>query len=300
MCTLLLFALFGVVQSHAAPPKVVVSILPVHSLVSAVMHGVGVAQLVIQSGQSPHSNLLKPSQARWLEKADLIIWVGAPLERSLKKIVAAQDDAQVVTLLRHDEIMLFSPRQNGGWGEHEKNHETEFLDGRQYDPHIWLSFANAKAIIRIVERELGRLDPLNLDRYAANAQAVLLRMELFQKMSHSQLNAIRGVPYLVFHDAYQYFEAEFDLQPIGAVTVVSHRPAGAKRIRQIKKLIDNHNIRCVFREPQFSPKLVNALIANTDAKNSVLDPIGISLQPGADAWFDLMQDINDSLLACLR
>jgi ABC-type Zn uptake system ZnuABC Zn-binding protein ZnuA len=53
--------------SASAEVKVVASIKPVHSLVAAVMEGVGEPGLIMEGAGSPHNYALKPSQAQMLE-----------------------------------------------------------------------------------------------------------------------------------------------------------------------------------------------------------------------------------------
>ena len=311
-CALLLVS----AQTHAAVPNVVVSVLPVHSLVSALMRGVGDARLLVRAGQSPHGNQLKPSQIRSLDAADLIVWVGPLLERPLEKAIAARrQSGRVVTLLENDQITLLPGRRGGVWAQHEHEHEHEHAAGHfdglqpdrqhdeqpdwQADPHLWLSVANAQAIVRIVARELASLDPANRARYQANARDLSSRLEQLRHSLHERLRAVADSRYVVFHDAYQYFEQEFGLHPVGSLTVSPDRPPGARRIREIRQTIRSRNVRCVFSEPQFAPALIDTIVADTAAATGVLDPLGAALEAGADVWFDLMRGLADSLVDCL-
>ena len=298
---LLVFAL----QACADPPKVVVSILPVHSLVSAVIGEVGDAQLLLPAGQSPHTTQLKPSQVRALDVADLIIWIGPTLERPLEKTIARQGGVtRIVTLIEHHEITLLSGREGGEWQQPENgsslSDQANGLDAFRVDPHLWLSVANAQAIVRIVTRELVQLDPINKGLYTSNSLALLLRLGQLRDALWEQLYPVSKSPYVVFHDAYRYFEREYKLQPVASLTVSPDRPPGARRIREIKQLIRSRKIQCIFSEPQFQPGLVQILVDDTDVKSGILDPLGAALQPGPGAWFTLMQGIADALVGCLH
>ena len=283
-----------VAQAHAVP-KVVVSVLPIHSLVSALMRDVGDPQLLIPGGQSPHTSQLKPSQVGALEAADLIVWVGPLLERPVEKIIAQRRGAvRIVTLLENEEITLLPGQQ------HEHGDETQTShDHWQADPHLWLSFDNARAIAEIVARELVRLDPPNRARYESNARNLLTRLAQLRQSLHRDLRPVADAAYVVFHNAYGYFEHEFDLHPVGYLTISTERPPGAKRIRRLKQIIKARKVRCVFSEPQFQPGLVETLVADSGAAAGVLDPLGAGLQAGPDAWFELMRGLSDSLTACL-
>ena len=283
-----------VAQAHAAP-KVVVSVLPIHSLVSALMRDVGDAQLLIPGGQSPHTSQLKPSQVGALEAADLIVWVGPLLERPVEKIIAQRRGAaRIVTLLENEEITLLPGQQH----EHGDETQTDH-DHWRADPHLWLSFDNARAIVKIVARELVRLDSPNRARYESNARNLLARLAQLRQSLHRDLRPVADAAYVVFHNAYGYFEHEFDLHPVGYLTISTERPPGAKRIRRLKQIIKARKVRCVFSEPQFQPGLVETLVADSGAAAGVLDPLGAGLQAGPDAWFELMRGLGDSLTACL-
>ena len=289
-----------VAQAHAAP-KVVVSVLPIHSLVSALMRDVGDAQLLIPGGQSPHASQLKPSQVGALEAADLIVWVGPLLERPVEKIIAQRRGAvRIVTLLEHEEITLLPGRHGEeAQTQTQTDHAHEAHDHWQADPHLWLSFDNARAIVEIVARELVRLDSPNRARYESNARDLLSRLAQLRQSLHRDLRPVADAAYVVFHNAYGYFEHEFDLHPVGYLTISSERPPGAKRIRQLRQIIKARKVRCVFSEPQFQPGLVETLVADSGAAAGVLDPLGAGLQAGPDAWFELMRGLGDSLTACL-
>ena len=291
-------------QAHAVP-KVVVSMLPVHSLVSAVMGDIGEAQLLMAGGQSPHASQLKPSQVNALLSADLIVWVGALLEPNIGKIIAQRrDSTRVITLLENDAITKLPTRRRDNYhdpdpdDDDDPDHDTHAH--HNIDPHVWLSFDNARAMVGIVANELARLDSANRDGYQSNAEELLSRLQQLRQSLHTDLRTVNDFPYVVFHDAYQYFENEFDLHPLASLTVSAQRPTGARRIRQIKQLIQSQKVRCVFSEPQFQPGLMATLVADTDAKAGVLDPLGADIVAGPDAWFELMRKLADGLTTCLR
>jgi len=167
------------------------------------------------------------------------------------------------------------------------------------DPHVWLSIANAQAIARIVARELAAIDPPNDARYEANLRQALSQLSGFREALVERLGAVKAAHYVVFHDAYHYFENEFGLQPLGSLTLSPEQSPGARRVLEIKQAIRARGARCVFSEPQFLPGLVHTLAADTGATVGVLDPLGAALEPGPQAWFDLMRGLADALADCL-
>lgn len=290
-------------------PKVVASVLPIHSLVSEIMHGVGTPQLLTPAAQSPHVSSLKPSQMKHLQNADLLVWVGELLEPALEKVVRqlSSRDTAVITLMKRNEITLLSAREKNelpeftaNHSEHDHEHEHEHGHAElSHDPHLWLSPTNAEAIARIVTDELVRLDPNNRHIYTANAENLLRRIAELRESLTQQIRAVADLPYVVFHDAYRYFEEEFDIHPLAMIVVNPDRPPGAKTIRDIKKLIHAKNVRCVFREPQFLPGAAATLVEGSQASLGILDPLGVELKVGVGAWFGLMQGVADSLTDCL-
>ena len=189
--------------------------------------------------------------------------------------------------------------------EHEHDEDEHAEDAHEHetayatDPHLWLSVANAHAIARIIARELAQVDPANRARYQKHARALSDKLNELQKDLQQTLRPVAGAPYVVFHDAYQYFEKEFGLQPAGIVRLNPHTPAGAAHVREVRRLMTERGARCVFSEPQFPPGLAARLAKDTGAQLGVLDPLGASLPPGAGAWFALMRELADSLRDCL-
>jgi len=286
-----------------AAPRVAVSLKPLHSLVAAVMEGAGSPELILRGASSPHTYSLRPSEARLLEEADMVFWAGGALEAFLEKPLAALGSrARIVTLLQAPGVALLPARRGGAWdddaqhgGVGESAPEEASADG-----HLWLDPANAKAIARAAADVLGQVDPANRGRYAANAVRLAARIDALDAELVVRIAPVRGVPYVVFHDAYQYFERHYALRPAGSVAVSPERTPGARRVREIREKIRGLRARCVFGEPQFPPALLATLTEGTEARTGVLDPLGADLSPGPDAWFALMRSLGGSLATCLR
>ncbi len=295
---LLLLALVPLV--HADTPRVVASIAPIHSLVAGVMEGVAEPTLLIRGGQSPHSFGLRPSDARALHRAQLVIWVGEALELPLENILRSlPEGAQTIALLEQPELELLTQREDGEWGMHDHHQHGHEHHRAAVNPHLWLSPANAAQIVRITHAALNRMDPANADRYRQNSEALLQRIDDLDLALQTQLQPLRQIPYLVFHDAYHYLEHRYGLNAVGSVTLSAERAPGARRLRQLQGQIGEARARCIFSEPQFEPRLVNTLIQGTDTRAGTLDPLGADLQPGPSAYFQLMHRLGDSLHTCL-
>ena len=300
LALLTLLSLSGAVA--ATPPNVVASIQPIHSLVAGVMSGVGEPLLLIRGGESPHDFSLRPSDARRLGSADLVVWVGEALEPPLARTLEANaGQTRVLTLSDLRGLELATMREGGAWEGHgHEGGDSADHHADEFDPHLWLSPRNAGRIVRAVMEDLSELDPEHAARYRANAQALLQRIRALDRDLAERTATVRATPYIVFHDAYQLFERHYRLNAIGSVTVSPEQPPGARRIRELRTKIRELGARCVFSEPQFEPKLVRTLIDGTNARAGVLDPLGAELAAGPDAWFQLMNALADSLVSCLN
>lgn len=285
-----------------AAPKVVASIGPLHSLVAGVMEGVAEPTLLIPAGASPHAYALKPSDARALSRADLVVWVGEGLEAVLEQpLHSLGGSARVVELSTLDGMGLLPGRKGGVWAREEEHAgEEEHHHGHgEMDTHLWLAPDNARRIVTVVAAQLGEIDAANAERYRHNATGMISRIDALEASIRDQLAPVRELPYIVFHDAYHYFEAAFALQPVGAIAVSPDRSPGARRLAQMRDLIRQRGAVCVFSEPQFRPDTVEVVLEGSGARHGVLDPLGAELKPGAGQWFALMQGLADELSACL-
>ena len=293
-----------------AGPRVVVTVKPLHSLVAGVMAGVGEPDLIIRGAGSPHTYSLKPSEAGLLEHAQVIFWVGDSLETFMQKPLAALGTkARIVQAMQVPGIKLLPGRAGGAWGEHDdagldhlRGEEAGHAGGHgsgAYDGHLWLDPANARIVAREAAAVLGQIDPENRGRYAANAAALVARIDDLDVELKAALAPVRDIPFVVFHDAYQYFEKSYALRAVGSITVSAERKPGAKRVKDIRDAIISVGARCVFSEPQFSSAILGTLLEGTNTRTGTLDPLGAGLPAGPDAYFTLMRSLGSSLAGCL-
>ncbi len=287
-----LILLFAAATTASADPTVMATLKPVHSLVAGVMDGAGRPDLLIGGALSEHSYSLKPSDARKLHAATLIFEIGPDMETYLSGALASAS-GRVVVLERAPGVRLQSARRGGLWGD-DGDHEHGAAD-----PHLWLDPQNAIAMTRAICDALVQVDPAHAARYRANAEAQVARLAALDRELAATLSPVKDRPYLVFHDAYHYFEARYGLKPAGAVTVAPDRPVGARRIAELRAAVASGRAVCLFREPQFPPKLIETLDENTKARIGVLDPLGADLQPGPGLYPRLMRNLAQSLATCL-
>lgn len=299
---LLCFALVAIDRQAQAAPRVVASIAPLHSLVSAVMEGVGVPQLLLRGGESPHTFSLRPSDARMLNEADLLFWIGPALELPLARILPNLPRATDVALLQAPGVHTLPARQlhdDPGEDAGDTHHPPDHSDPGAPDPHIWLSPDNAIAMAGEIAHALGRQDPTNAARYTANAADLERRLKVLDEQLRRQFAGVRG-RFAVFHDAYQYLEVRYSLRSVGTVTTHVERTPGVAHLQALRTRLIEDRVQCLFSEPQFQPRMVAVLSEGLAIRHAVLDPLGADITPGPNAYEQLMHAIADQFTRCMQ
>ena len=297
-------------SSVKAEIKVVTSIKPIHSLVSYIMDGVGSPDLIVDGYNSPHGFSLKPSHAKMLQEADIVIYVGEGVEEFLEKpLESIANNAVKFELLNQSGIKKLKFRERNIFEGHDdhghdkkakkEDHDDHGHDDHghgQFDPHIWLDPMNAKIIVKKVTNQLSKLDKENSSTYKSNSKKALKEIDNLIKQVKSDINNDAKV--VVFHDAYQYFEKRFDVNIIGALTVNTDVLPGAEQLAEIREVIEHEKVTCVLSEPQFNPDIVKTIANDTNINMGVLDPLGAKLDKGKTLYFNLIGNISSSLKNC--
>ena len=307
-----LLFLFTANTSANADIKVVTSIKPIHSLASYLMDGVGKPDLIVDGYNSPHAFAMKPSHAKMLQNADLIFWVGENMESFLEKplnsIAKKAEKIELMEIkglnkLEFRERNIFEEHEDHGHDEHkEHGHKEDKHDDHQehahgeHDPHIWLDPMNAKVILSEMAEHLIENDQKNEAKYKENLKKAHKDLDKLTKKVKSELN--KNFKSIVFHDAYQYFEKRFDINILGAFTVNPDVMPGAEQLAEIREVIEHDKVSCIFSEPQFNPDIIKAVAKDTNVATGVIDPLGATLDPGKDLYFDLIGNISKSFKGC--
>lgn len=317
--TALALILSSSTSALADSPKVIASLKPIHSLVAAVMGDTGTPELLVTGGASPHTFSLKPSQAASLTEADLIFWVDPTLEGFLIDPMAnlAKEGASM-SLLHTEGMSLLEAREGGIWeshhegddhghghvdeheGDHEGDHEDEHgeeADHHTLDPHFWLDISNGIAAIAAIEEQLSKTYPDQAPAFAENASNLRDQLRLLDTELKAQLEPVGAQPYIVFHDAYQYFEERYDLSPAGSVTANPEVRPGARRISDLREA--SSSAICAFAEPQFEARILQRLTEDEGVRLGYLDPLGSSLPAGPEQYAATLRALADSLSGCL-
>lgn len=309
----------------AAEFRAIATILPVHSLLASVMEGAGAPPDLLVRVGSPHDYTLKPSDARRLAAASLIVRVGLELETFLERpLRTLASSATIVSLLgaegvRHREFGADPARQHHDdedhdghdghddhddhddedHGDHGDETHHEHHDHAGTDAHIWLDPANARAMVAALARTLVELDPANSGIYRTNADRLDARLEGLDSEIAGVLKPVADRPFVTFHDAYGYFTERYGLAFAGAVAVDPQRPPGAAHLRSLRDRMRDDAVACVFAEPQFRSGLIEAIVEGGEIRIGTLDPLGADIPPGPEHYFALMRRMAGSLAGCL-
>ena len=311
--------------------KVVASIKPIHSLASYLMDGIAKPDLIVDGYASPHGFAMKPSHAKMLQNADLIFWVGEDLESFLEKpLNSIAKKAEKIELMNSHDLQVLKFRERNIFDEHdhddhghddhgkkeddhddhdhddhgkkEEHDDHDDHDGHEghahgeFDPHIWLDPINAKAMLNEMAEHLIENDPKNEAKYKSNLANALKEIDKLTIDVMTDLSS--SVSSIVFHDAYQYFEERFNVKVLGAFTVNTDVMPGAEQLAEIREIIEHDKVACVFSEPQFNPDIINAVAKDMKIKTGVLDPLGATLDPGKDLYFNLIRNMSASFKGC--
>ena len=302
--------------------KVVTSIKPIHSLASYLMDGVGKPDLIVDGFNSPHGFSMKPSHAKMLQNADLIFWIGEDLESFLEKpLNSIAKKAEKIELIEIKGLNVLKFRERNIFDEHDhddhakkeddhddhddhdkKEDDHDDHDGHEghghgeYDPHIWLDPINAKVILKEMTEHLIENDLKNASTYKSNLDKALNDIDKLTIDVMTELN--ESTSSIVFHDAYQYFEERFNVKILGAFTVNTDVMPGAEQLSEIREIIEHDKVKCIFSEPQFNPDIIKVVAKDMNIKTGVVDPLGATLNPGKDLYFDLIRNMSASFKGC--
>lgn len=332
-------------------PVAVASIKPVHSLLSGVMKGVGTPKLLVRGGASPHAFALKPSDARILEQADIVVWIGEGLETFLPRpLQSLAGGAHKVELSRAEGIVLERTCTGTIWEEEAEHHGEEAHreegkehggekahreekerhgkesdahahreeahahrgeahkhreDGHEhaqgeFNMHVWLHPENASVMVRTMVAGLSKVDPSRAAVYRANGDRVIARLRDLDAEIRQIPAPVTGAGFIVFHDAWHYFDKHYGLRALGSITASPEDAPGTARLVKLRKRLVADDVACIFVEPQFESRMVTALIVGTDTGTGKVDPLGAALEDGENLYFELMRSNAHAFRKCLQ
>ena len=316
--TLLIFSTSSISASEKI--SIITSVKPLHSIVSAIAANSDQVELLVTTNQSPHDYQLKPSQIKAMQDASIIFYFDDNFETFMSSAIdILPPKVRKSSIIENANLNLLQYRESGAWDkhlhehdddhdahkdEHDDEHDDHDAHKDEHDEdinlHVWLDPENAKNIVNYIVKELTFINPKNHEIYEDNGKRYIEKLNNLDAELKISLSGLQDKPFIVFHDAYQYFERAFNLNAVGSISFRDDiQSVSPNRIKEIKDKIKTTNAECVFREPQFSDRLINTIAEKADVKVETLDPLGASLQNDKELYFTLMRELADNFKECL-
>lgn len=281
-----------IVPLTAQSATVVVTIPPLAAAIKPLLDESDKLVTLLPKGQSPHHFQLKPSHLMEINRADIVLSIGGGVDQWAQKAITNTDGVIHIRMSELPGLVLLPVR-----GAHTHEHEHgESHNKKGFDPHLWLSAENIEIMIKAFSKKFQERFPQKSQSMQQKEADWLVQIQQTDAMTSQQLQPVQKVPYLVMHDAFQYFEQRYQLNHAGAIQPSSGASASLKKIMEVHELIQDKKVKCIFKEPQLSEKQLKLLIENTDVKIGNLDPLGEADQD----YTELMQNLARQFLACLE
>lgn len=302
-------ALWGT-AAQSADAAVVSSLKPLGFIASAIADGVTETQVLLPDGASEHDYSLRPSDAKRLQNADLVVWIGPEMEAFMDKSTQSIPDAKKVTIAQLDGVKPLLMKgadddddDHGAEGGHDHAH-AEKGDAHHhhgdYNMHLWLSPEIARLSAVAIHDKLVELMPQSRARLDANLKDFEANLATTDKQVANELASVKGKGYFVFHDAYGYYEKHYGLTPLGHFTVNPEIQPGAQRLHQIRTQLVEQKATCVFAEPQFRPAVVESVARGTTVRMGTLDPLGTNIQLSKESYPAFLTQLATQYASCLK
>lgn len=279
-------------------PSVVVSIKPIHSIVTSLMSGIAEPQLLLKSSNSAHTFHLKPSQVQMLADADLVIIISGDFESGLRKAIKNIDDDSLFQIISLNNLSIHNSRS-----EILKSKEHDDADEHEdniYDLHLWLDINNMKLIAKHINKLLIKIDPVNEDKYNNNFLELMLDLEELKIDLEKEIDPFLASQFAVFSDTTQYFEKSMKL--IRPIIITPYHGARLSIIRTLmaKEAMSDLSVSCLLYGQEAKPNQISVLSEGLSLKTFEIDILGVKYPAGPDQYFNLMKRISSQLASCLK
>lgn len=249
---------------------------------------------LIPDGASPHHYSLKPSDIKQLHNAQIIFRIDEELESFLNKsLQQVSKSTQIISLADIEGIHLLPIN-------HQKTHKSAEHIHNSHDLHIWLNPNNAIVISKIIAAKLSKIDPAHGDDYRNNLDQLISKIQTADKELKEKLKPIAETPFIVFHNAWGYFEKHYGLKNVSVINQAPTRQLGAAKIKAIREEIKAKKIVCLFSEPQLQPEIIQTLIKGSYVKVVELDVLGSQINIDSNSYIELLNTLSNGFLSCKK
>ncbi len=270
-----------------ASPNIVVSIKPIHSIVSALTQGVSTPTLLLSGNQSAHHAHLKPSQISLLEQADLVVIVHPDFEEGLAKSIRN---------IQADKVLTVDQSEDEQGHEHEHEHEH----AGSVNHHSWLNIEDMQDFTQALSQRLIKIDAKNKAIYLANLDALKLKLDELQNTTQQQLSNYTNQPLMTYNNAFEHFIENYKLKSVGRVSHQHEGEISIFKVLKAKESIKEHKVNCLLLTTDATQKRINTIVEGLSINSTKVDIMGFDLKPGADNYPQLIQNIVNKVEQCLK
>lgn len=270
-----------------AEPQLLASIRPLQLIAIAVTGEPAQVDLLIDPLQSHHDYQLRPSDRLRLQQADLVLWIGPTLEGFLR---------QPLAVVEPERVLMFGEDVHEAHDSHDHHHGDLETDG-----HLWLDPERAIAMAQQLAERLSTLAPMQSERWQRNSERFAERVRQVDVELKQQLSVLaqrRG--YLVLHDAYGHFERHYGLQRAATWAATPEQQPGARHLQALQRQIDNDAIGCVLTEPQFEPRALQTMFADSRVQRRQLDLMAAAAPLTEDGYAVFFKQFGTTFFDCLK
>ena len=272
-------------------PSIVVSIKPIHSIVTKIMDGVTKPELLLDSNSSAHTFHLKPSQIKMISNADLVIVISENFELGLRKALKNINEDSHLKISELDQLLIHNSRGEAIYNKNE--------DSSKFDFHLWLDVNNMQLIATYISNIIIELDPKNKHIYSENLKELNLELDELKEQIKQQLAPFSSTSFAIYSDTLQYFEKSLELKRPVIITPFHGAGLSIKRTIDAKRKIKDLNISCLIYDTEVKAKQLRVLSEGLNLKSFKIDILGNEFTPGPDQYFNLMKKTSSQLSLCL-
>lgn len=259
--------LFSQVFWAQAPLKIITSASMFEDMTKNLMTEDFVVESIVPIGGDPHKYKARPSDARNVEKADLILVNGLTFEGWIRELIEnSGTKAKVITITEGIEVIGSLQYENSS------------------DPHAWMSAANGLKYIENIKNALIELKPDAKEAIESNYE--IYKSKLI-KLDKDIEEAIQQIPpeqrvLITSHDAFQYYGDRYKLRLEAIMGISTEAQAQTSDIIRVSKVIQENNVPAVFIESTINPKMLRQIASDN------------KVEIGGELYADSLGDENSS------
>lgn len=304
LCGALLALVLLPLQAEAETAKrerrVVTTIAPLHALTAGVMEGVGQPDLLLQNG-NPHHYSMRPADVKKILSSSLLICLSKEVEYYLKPLLRMTPTQHLTIIEALDTpgmklLPAYSPASDPAEEESGEEHAT--------DIHFWLNPQNAIAFTHYAAMALSAVYPEHAEVFDTNAKRQEEAIQALDNEIRALLKSSEEKPlrarYAVYHPSLAYFEKYYHIQGAQVITATPEAGPSVPEAERLIAEIEAGNIRCMFREPEFSARLIDAAAERHPGRveSVTVDTLGNSHSLDKDLYATMLRAIAKSVAKC--